>query len=198
MSAAERDSLLQPELARIKQELLDARERARHVAEEAGGSLWGLRPAPQQWSVAECLIHLNLTSERIIPVVDEATQSLRERGLVATGRLRRDPLGWLLCWMLEPPYRLKVKTEPSFVPRGVEPMGEVLERFDLLQGELLVRLDRAAGLALDRARVVSPFNARVRYNVYSAFSVIPVHQRRHLFQAERVRAELAERTAATA
>jgi len=69
-------------------------------------------------------------------------------------------------------------------------MADVLERFDYLQGELLVRIDRAQGLPLERLRVVSPFNARVKYNLYSALKLIPVHQRRHLWQAEQVRAAL--------
>ena len=79
----------------------------------------------------------------------------------------------------------EVSRKPCWiVPKAVEPMGEVLERFDYLQGELLVRLDRAAGLALDSVKITSPFDARVKYNLFSAFSVIPVHQRRHLYQAE--------------
>ena len=90
----------------------------------------------------------------------------------------------------EPPYRIKMKTSAPFVPERVEPMADVLERFDYLQGELLVRLDRASGLALDKLRVVSPFNARVKYNLYSAFRLLPVHQRRHLWQAQQVRLAL--------
>ena len=66
-------------------------------------------------------------------------------------------------------------------------MGETLERFDSLQQELQVRIDRSAGLAIDRLRVVSPFDARVKYNVYASFCLIATHQRRHLWQAEQVR-----------
>ncbi len=183
-------TLLQSELAVIKQALLDARERARRVADAAGADRWGVRPSAERWSVAECLIHLNTTTERFIPPLDDAVRELRKRGLTAVAPLHRDPIGWLLCWFLEPPYRIRTKTVPAFVPKAVEPMGEVLERFDYLQGELLMRLDRASGLALDRVKIASPFDARVKYNVFSAFSVIPVHQRRHLFQAEHVRAEL--------
>ena len=86
------------------------------------------------------------------------------------------------------PVRLKIATAPPFKPGQIDPLHEVLERFDYLQGELLVRLERGAGLALDRQPVVSPFNARLRYNLYSAFCVLTAHQRRHLWQAERVRA----------
>src|SRR6266550_1044877 len=37
-----------------------------------------------------------------------------------------------------------------------------------------------------RVRLTSPFNARVRYNLYSCFTILPRHQHRHLWQAERV------------
>ncbi len=66
-------------------------------------------------------------------------------------------------------------------------MGETLERFDYLQQELQVRIDRSAGLALDRLRLVSPFDARVKYNLYATFCIIAAHQRRHLWQAEQVK-----------
>jgi hypothetical protein len=118
-------------------------------------------------------------------------------GVRATAPLRRDLLGWLLAKWLEPPYRMRSKTTAAFVPVWIEPMADVLERFDYLQGELLVRLDRAQGLPLERLRVVSPFNAKVKYNLYSAFRLIPVHQRRHLWQAEQVRALLDQQQGAT-
>jgi hypothetical protein len=42
----------------------------------------------------------------------------------------------------------------------------------------------AEGLPLHRVKIVSPFNARVRYNLFSALSILPRHQHRHLWQAE--------------
>ncbi len=181
---------LQPELVQLKQELLDARERARKVAEGLKPDHWGMPPPAGGWSVAECLMHLNITSERYIPIIDEATRTLRSRGLTPNGALRRDLVGWVLSTMFEPPVRVRVKTLAPFVPPRVDPMPEVLERFDYLQGELLQRLDRGNGLALDRQKVTSPFNARVKYNLYSTFRIITAHQRRHLWQAERVSAAL--------
>jgi DinB superfamily len=185
------------ELGQIKQELLDARERARHLCEGLTDTLWATPPGFGRWSIAECLIHLNITSERFIPIVDDAIREGREMGVRATAPLRRDLLGWLLAKWLEPPYRMRSKTTAAFVPVRIEPMADVLERFDYLQGELLVRLDRAQGLPLERLRVVSPFNAKVKYNLYSAFRLIPVHQRRHLWQAEQVRALLDQQQGAT-
>ena len=190
MSVATVGPEVSPELAHVKQELLDARERARRLSEGLSETLWGTTPGPGRWSIAECVIHLNITSERFIPIVDDAIRDGRERGVWANASPRRDFMGWLLAKTLEPPYRLRLRTTAPFVPARIEPMSDVLERFDYLQGELLVRIDRAQGLSLERLRVVSPFNAKVKYNLYSALRLIPVHQRRHLWQAERVRAQL--------
>jgi hypothetical protein len=35
-----------------------------------------------------------------------------------------------------------------------------------------------------RLRIRSPFDSRLRYNLYSCLTIIPAHQRRHLAQAE--------------
>jgi len=179
-----------PELGQIKQELLDARERARRLSEGLSDIVWGTAPAPGKWSIAECVTHLNITSERYVPIIDDAIREGREMGVKAATPPRRDFMGWLLARMLEPPYRMRMKTTAPFVPARIEPIADVLERFDYLQGELLQRLDRGNGLALDRQKVTSPFNARVKYNLYSTFRIITAHQRRHLWQAERVSAAL--------
>ena len=79
---------------------------------------------------------------------------------------------------------------PAFTPLTVDPMPDTLERFDYLQQEVQVRIDRSAGLALDRLRVVSPFDSRIKYNLYAAFCLLAAHQRRHLWQAEQLKQRL--------
>jgi hypothetical protein len=56
-----------------------------------------------------------------------------------------------------------------------------------LSTEVFLPVWRAAfaGLALDRIKVASPVDPRVRYNVWSSFNMTDAHQRRHLWQAER-------------
>ena len=59
---------LPAQLALVKQDLLHARERARAVCQGLDGRIWATRPAPDQWAISECLAHLNITSERFIPL----------------------------------------------------------------------------------------------------------------------------------
>ena len=78
-------------------------------------------------------MHLNITSERYVPLLDEALRSLRARGLLADGMLHRDFLGYVLSRFLEPPVRLRIATAPPFAGAD-RSLARVLERFDYLQG----------------------------------------------------------------
>ena len=67
------------ELGQIKQELLDTRERARHLSEGLSDAHWTASPAPGQWSIGECLTHLNITTELFIPIIDDAIREGRKK-----------------------------------------------------------------------------------------------------------------------
>lgn len=176
------------QLADLKQQLLDARERAHRLCDGLSREGWAARPVAERWSVGECLTHLNVTTERFLPLIDEAIREGRARGLTGTGPYGRGLVGWALARWLEPPYRMRTRTPSSFVPAAIDPPAEVLERFDYLQQELSTRIDAGSGLALDRLRLTSPFDGRVKYNLFATFGIILAHQRRHLWQAEQVRA----------
>jgi hypothetical protein len=179
---------LAPQLATVKEEFLLARERARRLCHGMDDAGWSRRPASGGWSVGECITHLNITSEQFMPLLDDAIRRGRERDLTARGPFRLGLAGWALLRFLEPPYKMKSKTTPTFDPVHVEPMDETLERFDYLQQELQARVDRASGLALERLKLASPFSSYVKYNLYAAFCLIAAHQRRHLWQGEQTRA----------
>jgi hypothetical protein len=91
----------------------------------------------------------------------------------------------ILAWWLDPPYRLKTKTPAAFVP-GIQEPARALPEFVERQQKLKAVMAETDGLALDGIRISSPFARHVKYNVYAGFRLIAVHQRRHLWQAERV------------
>jgi hypothetical protein len=173
------------QLERISAELAETRRQVHEMAAVLGAERWSARPAPDQWSVAECLIHVNLTSRAFIPLIRDAIVRGHEQKLFATGPYRRDIVGWLLSWITEPPVRFGVSTTPSFVPAAPAPRDEVLGAFDTSQEQLIACVREADGLDLGRLRIVSPFDSRLKYNLYSCLRIIPAHQRQHLAQARR-------------
>ena len=177
---------LQPQLERIDRELVEAGRRAREIAAPLTAEVWGTRPGINQWSVAECLIHLNLTSRAFLPLIRDAIGTARERKLLGAGPYRIDVVGWFVYWITKPPVRFRVRTTAPFVPSGVEPRDKVLGDFDVLQEQVAGCVREADGLDLGRLRIVSPFDSRLKYNLYACLRIIPAHQRQHLSQAEQV------------
>lgn len=177
------------QLDQVQRELREARDRSHDLAQRAG-TRWNVRPSPAVWSVADCLVHLNATSTAFLPRIREALSEAHRRGLAGREPYRLDFWGWALCRLMEPPSRMKVKTPPSFQPSGAGPPAKVLADFDRLQDLLLQCVQASEGLPLGRLKISSPFSTRLRYNLYSTYRVVPAHQRRHLWQAERVLATL--------
>jgi hypothetical protein len=79
-----------------------------------------------------------------------------------------------------------MRTTQPFVPQRDLSYSTVVADFARLQKNQIRCTGAADGLPLAKVRVTSPFNSRLRYNVFSALSILPRHQHRHLHQAERV------------
>ncbi|HEV2750909.1 MAG TPA: DinB family protein [Gemmatimonadales bacterium] len=181
---------MHPQLQAIADEYRDAQKRLRELARAIPAERWGRRSDPNRWSVAECVAHLNLTSNAYLPPLGEALERARGLQVPAPPRYRRDPVGWLLWSIMGPPVRVRTQTIARFLPSSVAPPSVLIEEFDRLQAAQLKCLAEADALPLTRVRVTSPFNARVRYNLNACFTILPRHQHRHLWQAEQVWAQL--------
>jgi len=174
----------------VEQELEDASRRARKLVDSTEARLFTVRPNPRSWSAAECLSHLSISSEQFLPVLRKAIEDARAKGLRSGSMPKMDLMGRVLRWFLEPPIHSRVKTSAPFVPRSVRAKSEALAEFTSFQQQLRALFNETRELDPAKMRVVSPFDKRIKYNVYSAFRIITAHQRRHLWQAEQAIAEL--------
>ncbi|MGH7606917.1 MAG: DinB family protein [Gemmatimonadales bacterium] len=149
------------------------------------------RPAPDRWSIAECLVHLNVSVTYTLPAFDRAIAAGRadQKTAAAAASVR---YGWFSRWMIgsmEPPPKWRMPTVRAFaVPAGARHAGaEVLPRFLAVRDELAARVRHAAGLDLRRIKVVSPVNRLLRLPLGAYFQFVIAHDRRHLWQARQVR-----------
>jgi DinB superfamily len=178
-------SVTNPQLANIQGQVDANSDRAIRLLQGLTAEQILCRPEPNTWSIGECIAHLTLTTGEYLPLADAALRNAPPGG----GPLTKDWMGALLAWSLEPPYRMKSKTLPAFVPRNVEP-GRIQQQFLDSQAQFKERLRAANGCLLDRTTIQSPFNRHLKYNLYSLFHILTAHQRRHLWQAENVRVRL--------
>ena len=161
-------------------------EQARNLVSTLGVERVTERPAPNRWSVAECLAHLNINSEAYLPVWREALREARDHGLTGTGPFKLDLWGRVWVWVLEPPPKFRFPAPRAFQPVVVPSGEEVLPAFLNCQEQVLRCIARSEGIAIDRIKIRSPFDRRVRYSVWSSFRANLAHHRRHLWQAGRV------------
>lgn len=146
---------------------------------------WSVRPAPGQWSPAECIAHLNLTSHAMLPLLHAGLREAADGPNLVAPRYRRGVVGWVVWTLIAPSNGLRTRTHPVFVPSGDESLESVMADFTRLQSEVIACVRRADGLPIDRVALRSPFDGRVRCNLYAALTLIPRHQHRHALQAER-------------
>ncbi len=181
---------MQEQLAEIVQSLESAQSQLRRLTDKIPESNWTRKPAANEWSAAECVQHLNLTSRAYIPLLRDAVASAGEVRHSPTKPYRHDGLGWFLSRMFGPLRHLgkfklvRVKTTPAFVPKAGRRRTDILSDFVRLQTDLISLVRSADGLPIDDVKIVSPFGGRMRYSAYSAMVIVARHQHRHLEQAE--------------
>jgi len=171
------------QLASIRRELDVASDRVSRLAEWAGDEHWGVRPSAESWSASECVQHLNATTRAMVPLIREQLDASEPLPKVPGYRL--SVFGWLILRSVSPSGKMKVTTTELFVPPQARPVKVDLVAWAVCQADLTEQLERADGHPLNRLKIASPFNRRIRYNLYSAFRILVAHQMRHLDQAEK-------------
>jgi hypothetical protein len=173
---------LEDQLARAER---DAEALVRGLSEQQGA--W--RGEAGSWSVAECLDHLATANRVYLQAMSGAAVRAR-----ASGRLRRGPAvpGFIGRWfvrMLEPPVqpRFKSKAPRAIRPRTAPPLADAFTAFMSSQQQVRAFLGACADLDLTGVRFPNPFVRGVQFSLATGFNVIAAHERRHLWQAWRVR-----------
>jgi hypothetical protein len=180
--------LLAPQLQRLHDEFQQLTLEATALAAPLTEAQFAWKPAPDAWSIGECLSHLNATARECLPKLDEGISAAVRAGLHGDGPFR---YGWMDRFFLrasEPESRWQVGSPLAFMPAEGESRTDVLAAFRECQDQLIDRVRRANGLDLARARVASPAVRWRRFSLGAALAVIAAHERRHLWQAFRVAA----------
>jgi hypothetical protein len=177
---------LQPQIAGLIDEVTALQQRVEAMFRAHAADRLALRPAPNRWSPAECISHLNLTAKMYVPLLHTEIRRARDQRIESNGPFTLDWTGRFLTWFLEPPYRVRTRTLPAATPVGARSPAVVFEESRALHAQIASLMQEANGIALDQVVVTSPFSGRLKYNLYSVFRVITAHERRHLWQAEQV------------
>lgn len=174
---------LSPRLEALARDFEQSVQEVRRLLAEKPEDALRKRPSAASWSALECVVHLNLSTQAMLPGIEQAVAAAGPAS-PANQAPRADFTGRLLAWSLEPPARLKMKTTRIAEPLEAGSPQLVSEEFARQHRQLLELLHAAAGKRIDQQKMKSPF-ANVRYNAYSGFRIVAAHDRRHLWQARK-------------
>ena len=176
------------------------------VDQDAGALVAGLtaergawRENSGSWSVAECLDHLATGNRVYLQAMGEPAARARREGRRRTGPAVPGFVGRLFVRWLEPPVnpRLKGRAPQTIEPRASPPLADAYASFTASQDEVRAFLRAHADLDLGSVRFPNPFIRGVRFSLATGLHVIPAHERRHLWQAWRVRRAAEQAQAST-
>jgi hypothetical protein len=175
------------------EELRDYYEQFENIKEDAlelsvplNDDQFNWRPSPTQWSISECLAHLNVADGLDVPAIRDAIQGGHAAGLTGKGPFHYGFLSRKFVRFSEPPVRLRFRAPKIYRPLSDQPKANVLSAFIAIHEQLLELILKSNGLDLARIRVGSPF-PYVTFSLGQRFALLAAHDRRHLRQGWNVR-----------
>ena len=146
------------------------------------------KPAPDKWSIAQCLEHLTVASRGFNTYFVDLLARGRQKWTVTSRPLYKPSfMGGLLIKQVQPQAPRKLSAPKIFQPSSSEVQG-ALENFLDQQKKFLQFVAGTEGIDYNKTRMRSPVTPLIRYSLADAYVITVVHEQRHLAQARRVRA----------
>ena len=165
---------------------------ARAVTADLTEAQLNWKPSPEQWSIAQCLEHLAITSSEFDNYFSTALERARRKWPVASAPAYKPSLvgGWL-ARQVNPEGGRNFRAPKVFRPSDASSIHAPLELFLNQQVKFIDFVKQGAGIDYNRTRLRSPVTPLMRYSLADAFVITVLHGQRHLGQSRRVR-EMAE------
>ncbi len=176
-----------PELRAYLEQLAAIERDARRLVEGLTDAQLTWREAPATWSVADCLNHLLVTGSHSINAIRRALADARSRGLMGTGPFRHAMVGNWFVRLMDAPPGIKFKAPKVYRPALEMTVAEIVSGFFKLQHDLTRVVNEADGIDLARTKVDNPVTPWFRLSLGQEFALTMAHERRHVWQAWRVR-----------
>ena len=144
------------------------------------------KPAPDRWSVAQCLDHLVTTNATYFPAFDAVVAGRHAPTLWQRMPWLPGVFGRLVLKAVHPDSVKAYQAPKVFRPAESQVEAGVVTRFVDQQARLVDVLTRSAGLDLEAIVITSTVSPIVIYSLLDAYRIVVQHERRHLNQAIRV------------
>jgi hypothetical protein len=150
------------------------------------------RAAPGQWSVAECVTHLRHVGTLVLERLEPQLVRAREAVVLSHRAAKLGLIGGWFTRSMEPSGVRRMPSPRNFRPPSDIPLDAAVQGWGIHHARLRRAIESAEGLALERVRVRSAAQGSgiLRLNAAAWIASTLAHERRHIAQMRRVKAQL--------
>ena len=140
---------------------------------------------PETWSVGECISHL-VNSNRLYLSKIESILSSNSSTQAKDFSYKQSFIGKMIARGIDPVNIRKTKTFKVFYPDASEISRSIIKDYTGSSEEFIELVNKLHQIDLKKVKLSSPVNKLLRMNLGDPLIIIPMHDERHLNQAERV------------
>jgi len=178
--------VLPPHLSAILDDLERSDQAAQRIAGQLSDAQVNWRPHEAAWSIAQCLDHLERANTAYAASLHDAIKQAGAGRKPQAGPIQPGWFSRYFIQTLEPPPWRKLRAPKKIVPASQIGREKVLQAFLRSQEDVRAVVRDGAELDLNRIRFRNPFIGFLRFTVGTGLMIVTAHNRRHLWQAERV------------
>jgi hypothetical protein len=179
--------MLGTDLQNYHQQFLSIRSEARNLLADLTDNQLTWQPGSNQWSIAQCVDHLVVTGCNSLSHMTQAISEARLKGLLSEGPFRYGMLERWFVRQMEPNAKMRFKAPKAYLPIRDRLPSEIVTSFYGLQEDFLQCIEDANGINLSRVRVNNAVSRWFRLSLGQELAFNIAHERRHLWQAEKVK-----------
>lgn len=174
-------------LLNLEEQFGDIKSSAKKVTEGLTEEQFNTKPAPDRWSAAECISHLNATWNLYKKLIEEAVAKNQNSSFKNPDNFKPRFIMKKFTEIMEPPYKFKMKTFSQFVSNEKLSKQEVINKFNEGIDEAVKFIHASENVDIKKTILVSPISKFIKYQIGELFPFLAAHARRHIWQAENVK-----------
>ncbi len=174
---------MHPDLQKLKDEFEVVRSDAARLMTGITTDQFNWHAVQGQWSICECLSHLNVVNGLDVDELARAVIAARAAGWSSNGAFRYGVISSYFIRKMEPPVKMKFKAPAVYAPPAAQPPEVVVKEFSRIHTRLGEILSMADGLDLARIKVSTPISKWIHFSFTQRMRLLAAHDRRHLWQA---------------
>jgi hypothetical protein len=182
-------SILAEDLQNLNQQFESIKSEAHTLLGDLTEIQFNWQASPNRWSIAQCIDHLLVTGGDSLSNMHRAINEARSKGLFSRGPFRYGVIERWFVRQMEPRARMKLKAPKAYTPRSEWLGAEIVSNFYGLHERFLRCIEEANGIDLSRVKVNNPVSRWLRLSLGQELAFNAAHERRHLWQASRVKQE---------